>query len=110
MDGDAEDVITEALIEHAEADRKVSCPRCAQWSWHGPDAERKVIEHWERAHAQPPAPEPPDAATVLAGLLAAFEHERWWSADDEVKFEIWTKAMKRVEAAQQRLVQNVEQL
>jgi hypothetical protein len=56
MDGDAEDVITEALIEHAEADRKVSCPRCAQWSWHGPDAERKVIEHYVRAHVRPPAP------------------------------------------------------
>lgn len=54
--------------------------------------------------AAPQSPAPADdAAEVLAGLLAGFEHERWWSADDEVKFEIWTKAMKRVEAAQQRL-------
>jgi hypothetical protein len=60
------DVITEALIEHAEADRKFSCPDCAQWSWHGPDAERKVIEHYLKVHAAPPAPVAHGVAELLA--------------------------------------------
>jgi len=64
LSGDDVDLIADAAMSAAEADRKVSCPDCAQWSWHGPDAERKVIEHWFRAHQ----PVDPDLAGLRADL------------------------------------------
>lgn len=47
---EAVDLITDTAIEYAELDHKVSCPDCAQWSWHGPHAERKMIEHYLKVH------------------------------------------------------------